>query len=160
SAWQEALLPYLRKAYIERASIGIIQVGASNASHELRAEFVSARSILVPRIEMALNCTAGRSTPLAHGFDIALNMLRLALQHGRSTIDFALFVVLSDGRGNIPLDMSRKGKITAPVNKEGVDDALRIAQSIRKLKDVQVIYLNPQPSRYQHLPLAFADALG
>jgi magnesium chelatase subunit D len=47
--WQEELLPYLSWAYVERASVCLIQVGASDARHELRAERVMAQSILVPQ---------------------------------------------------------------------------------------------------------------
>lgn len=158
--WEDTLFEYLNWAYIERASICLIKVGASNAPHELRAERIIARNILAPRISAALEVKSGKATPLAHGFDLALQTLRHALQHGRGTIQKALFVVLTDGRGNIPLKASRLGYVAAPVNREGIDDVLRIAQHIRELDNVSCKLLNPQPQQYSDLPIVLAEALG
>lgn len=158
--WQEALLPYLRKAYVDRASIGIVQVGAKNASNELRAEVISARSILVPRIGQALEAVPGRATPLAHGFDLAWQTLRHILQHGRTIVRNVTFVVITDGRGNVPLEVSRKGQFKTSVYREGIEDALRIAEHIRTLKNVHTLFLNPQPNHHSDLPLLFANVLG
>lgn len=158
--WQKALLPYLRKAYTERTKIGIVQVGVATATHELRAELVSARSILVPGISAAFAASAGRATPLAHGFDLVLHTLRHALQHGRSPARCALLIVVSDGRGNVPLAASHNGRILPPVGREGVEDALRLAQRIPQIKGVQALVLNPQPRQYQDLPITLAHALG
>jgi magnesium chelatase subunit D len=158
--WQEALLPYLRKAYIDRASIGIVRVGAKNASNELRAELVSARSILVPRIGEALDAIPGRATPLAHGFDLAWQTLCRVLQQGRTVVRTVTFIVISDGRGNIPLEVSRKGRFKTSVFREGIEDALGIAEHIRTLKDVHTLFFNPQPSHHSDLPFLFANVLG
>lgn len=157
--WQEALLPYLRSAYADRASISIIQVGAATVANELRADVVSARSILVPHIGTALEAKRGKATPLAHGFDLALRTLRHALQHGRSTVQKALFIVMSDGRGNIPLEVSRTGHVDEPIHRQGIEDALQIAKLIPDIKGVQTIFLNPQPQHHSDLPLTLANAL-
>jgi magnesium chelatase subunit D len=158
--WQQALLPYLRDAYTARASIGIVQVGASNAVNLLQAELVSARSVLVPSIGAALDAQPGRATPLAHGFDLALRTLRHALQHGRSTVQQAVFVVISDGRGNVPLKVSRKEGIVGSIKREGIEDALQMARLIRDLNHVRTVLLNPQPKQYPDLPTALANVLG
>lgn len=160
--WEQALDPYLSWAYVERARIGIVQVGAANASREreLVAEVVIARSMLVPSIEAALEARRGKATPLAHGLDLALQTLRHALQHGRSTVQQAWLVVLSDGRGNVPLEASRARRITGPVQRQGIEDALQLAQLLRELKGVQKIVLNPQPQEYPELPIMLAEALG
>jgi magnesium chelatase subunit D len=162
--WLNALLPYLRKAYAERASIGIVQVGAANAANMFRAELVTARSVLVPSIEAALEVAleeeGSQATPLAHGFDLALRTLRHALQHGRGTVRQALFIVISDGRGNVPLNVSREEDLIRPINREGIDDTLKIAKFIRTLKDVRTVLLNPQPKHYPDLPIVLADVLG
>ena len=169
--WHEALLPYLTWAYVERASVCLVQVGAAlpipqsaKSTHihpdELRARKMTERSILVPRISAGIEAERGRATPLAHGLDLALHTLRHALQHGRSTIQQAVLVVVSDGRGNVPLSASRVGKITAPVNRQGVEDALQVAQAIRRLDKVKAIVLDPQPRQYPDLPLELAKALG
>jgi magnesium chelatase subunit D len=157
--WQAALLPYLQWAYVERASVCLVQVGA--AGRELQAEKVSAQSVLVPRIRSGLEIGPGMATPLAHGLDLALQTLRHALQHGRSTVHQAVLVVVSDGRGNVPLAASRiNQKPTQAVKRQGIEDALEVAGQIRSLKQVEAIVLNPQPKYYADLPAQLAQALG
>ncbi len=158
--WQEALLPYLQEAYADRASMSIVKVGAADASDPWQAEIVSGRNILVPRIEMALEAQRGTSTPLAHGLELALQTLHRVLQQGRSAVQHVILVVISDGRGNIPLEASLKKKTQAIVTREGIDDALRIAQVIREMKRVESVVLNPQPRNYAQLPGLLAQALG
>jgi magnesium chelatase subunit D len=161
--WQQTLFPYLRKAYVERASICVVQVGADTVSNELQAERISARSILAPSIEEALEARHGKATPLAHGLDIALSTLQHALQHGRNTVRQASLVVISDGRGNIPLEVSRQGFMPhiASVNRRGIEDALVVAQRVRGMKGLQKpVFLNPQSMYYPELPYALARELG
>jgi len=158
--WQDELLPYLSWAYVERASVCLIQVGAENARHELRAQKIMAQSILVPSISAGIEAGWGKATPLAHGLELALQTLRHALQHGRSTVHQAVLVVISDGRGNVPLAASRLGQITPPVGRKGVEDALQVAERIRGLDNVKVVLLNPQPKQYQDLPLELANVMG
>ncbi len=158
--WQEELLPYLSWAYVERASVCLIQVGAVDARHELRAERVMAQSILVPSLSAGIEAGRGKATPLAHGLDLALQTLRHALQHGRSTVQQAVLVVISDGRGNVPLEASLLGRIAPPVGRKGVEDALQVAERIRGLDGVKAVLLNPQPKQYADLPLELAEAIG
>lgn len=158
--WQESLLPYWQWAYEERASVCLIQVGAANARHELQAEKITADKVLVPRIRLSLGVGRGRATPLAHGLDLVLQTLRHALQHGRSATQQAVLVVLSDGRGNVPLEASRTGKVTPPVGRQGIEDALQVARKIAGLNDVKSVVLNPQPKHYKELPVTLAQALG
>jgi magnesium chelatase subunit D len=158
--WQEALLPYLSWAYTRRASISIVKVGAQDARHELQAEVVSARNIQVPSIGHTLEISTGRTTPLAHGMQLALQTLQRNLQHGRNTVQHVMLVVISDGRGNVPLQASINKHVTTLVTREGIGDALKIAQEIREIKHVERILLNPQPTHYAQLPIMLADALG
>lgn len=158
--WQEAILPYLSEAYVERAGITIIQVGAREAECELQATSVSARSILVPLIGLALEAQPGLATPLAHGLELARQSISRALQHGRSAIQHATLVVVSDGRGNVPLAASQTKTLNGKVGRQGIEDALEVARSLRNLKSVTNILLNPQPERYAHLPELLAEALG
>ena len=158
--WQEELLPYLSWAYVERASICLIQVGAADASHELQAERVMAQNILVPRISARLEAGGGKATPLAHGLDLALQTLRHALQHGRNNVQQAILVVISDGRGNVPLEASRSDRIIPPIGRKGVEDALQVAERIRGLNEVKAVLFNPQSRQYPELPLELAKALG
>jgi magnesium chelatase subunit D len=158
--WQEALLPYLQWAYVERASVCLVQMGAADAQNELRAEKREANTVLVPRIRNRLEASRGRATPLAHGLDLALQTLRHGLQHGRSAVQKAVLVVISDGRGNVPLAASRTGKITLPVGRQGIEDALNVARQIAALKKVEAVVLNPQPKHCIDLPVELAQALG
>ena len=158
--WQDALLPYLSWAYVERASICLIQVGAADACHELQAEKVMAQSILTPRISAGIEAKGGKATPLAHGLDLALQTLRHALQHGRSTVQQVILVVISDGRGNVPLEASRFNRKPQSVKRQGIEDALNIAKSIASLDNVQTVLLNPQSKAYPELPLELAKVLG
>lgn len=158
--WEEALIPYLHAAYVARAGVIILKVGATDSLSPLRAEVVSAKNILVPRVGLALEVKRGQATPLAHGLSLALEQLQRVLQHGRGTAQKALFVVISDGRGNVPLAVSIRGERDTIVTREGIDDALREARKIRTLKHVETIVLNPQPSYYPDLPGRLAEALG
>lgn len=162
--WQAALLPYLQWAYVERSSVCLVQVGAAiqgSQAQELQARKVLAQSVLVPRIRAGLENSGGMATPLAHGLDLALQTLRHALQHGRSAVQQAILVVISDGRGNVPLEASRTNqKPKKPVNRQGIEDALQVAQQIAGLKQVEAVVLNPQPKHYADLPVKLALALG
>ena len=173
--WREVLLPYLSWAYVERTSVCLIQVGEAKKFHELstdtaskaeiqpeelRAKKIMGRSLLVPFISAGFEVGRGRATPLAHGLDLALQTLRHACQHGRTIIHQAMLVVISDGRGNVPLEDSRMGKITSTVGRKGFENALQVAEQIRSLDKVKVVLLNPQPQQYKDLPLVLARALG
>jgi magnesium chelatase subunit D len=158
--WQEALLPYLQWAYVERASVCLVQVGAVDAQDELRAEKREADNILVPHIRNRLEIERGKATPLAHGLDLALQTLRHVLQHGRSAVHQSVLVVISDGRGNVPLEASRAGRVVPPVGKRGIEDTLQVARQIEALKGVESVMLNPQPKYYADLPVKLAQALG
>jgi magnesium chelatase subunit D len=160
SKWQDALLPYLQWAYIERASVCLIQIGAAHPKDELRAERVTAKNVLVPQISQKLEAAAGKATPLAHGLDLTLESLRHALQHGRSTLEQVVLVIITDGRGNVPLQVSQGGELVFPVGRKGIEDALEVARQIAGLNKVKAVVLNPQPKHYSDLPIILAQALG
>jgi magnesium chelatase subunit D len=157
--WQEALLPHLRWAYVMRASVGIVQVGVAEAIDELRAQKVTANSILTPRIGQALVASPGRATPLAHGLELAYQMLQQAQEHGRHLVQHTRFVIITDGRGNVPLDASHRGEIQRPVRREGIEDALKVAREFHDLRRVLPILLDPQPIYHAELPVELAVAL-
>jgi magnesium chelatase subunit D len=160
SKWQDALLPYLQWAYIERASVCLIQIGAAHPKDELRAERLTAKNVLVPQISQKLEAAVGKATPLAHGLDLTLESLRHALQHGRSTLEQVVLVVITDGRGNVPLQASQGSELVFPVGRKGIEDALEVARQIAVLNKVKAVVLNPQPKHYSDLPIILAQALG
>jgi magnesium chelatase subunit D len=63
-------------------------------------------------------------------------------------------------RCNVPLAASRAGSVEGPVAREGVNDALNVARTLRALRRVDAFVLNPRPRAYAELPLVLADALG
>ena len=160
--WLKALEPHFRDwAYVNRASIGIVRIGAKEASHPLRAELVQARNLLSDQVvKKALTGQSGIATPLAHGLDLAGRLARAALQHGRSRVDCVRLVVVTDGRGNIPLQASLEGKLDHPVSQEGIDDALAMAKMLSEIPRLEIVLLDPQPQFYAELPQMLAKELG
>ncbi len=158
--WLEALKPHLRDwAYVLRASIGIIRMGAKG-ENPLRSHLVQAKNLLSPAIFKALEGESGSGTPLAHGLDLAGRTARAALQHGRSRVDRVRLVVLTDGRGNIPLLASLEGELNYPVAQEGIDDALTVARGLSQIPRLDIVFLDPQPQFSAELPQRLAQELG
>ncbi|MFF3463957.1 magnesium chelatase [Streptomyces sp. NPDC002619] len=160
--WQDALTPFLRWAYTERAAAQVVEIGGAHAADELRAEGFTARSVLDPRVMAALYRPAGRATPLAHGIDQAVQTLRRAFrQHGAGLAE-AWLVVVTDGRGNVPLRTSRTGRLDGEVGGAGVEDALEAAAGVGAMDRTRlhVAVIDPAKEPYGDLPFALADALG
>jgi len=160
--WQQELLEnHLKWAYQMRASISIIRVGAAKPTDFIRAELFKARNILVPQIiALLFQSLAGKSTPLAHGLYLAHQTLRHNLQHGRNIMFETRLIVITDGRGNVPLEASLKDEIPFSVNREGIDDSIRIGIEISKLDRLQTFLLNPRPQYHEELPIDLAKSLG
>jgi magnesium chelatase subunit D len=160
--WGAAVLPHLKNAYTRRAAICVIQVGAADApaGNELRARRVIGRSILARQVNLALAAEPGLATPLAHGLDLAFETLQHGLQRGRSRLTRAWLVVVTDGRGNVPLESSREGRITGPVGATGIQSALEVARRIAGLTHVESTLIHSSPRQYPELPGALAEALG
>ncbi|MEU5367347.1 CHAT domain-containing protein [Streptomyces sp. NPDC005925] len=128
--WQDALTPFLQWAYAGRAAIHVIEVGAADARNELRAESFAARGVLDPRVLAALYRRPGRATPLAHGIELAAQALRRAFRlYGTGPAE-AWLVVVTDGRGNIPLRAGQTGRLRGEVAAAGVEDAVEAAARI------------------------------
>ncbi|MFJ3892405.1 magnesium chelatase [Streptomyces sp. NPDC090083] len=159
--WQPALAPYLQWAYTGRASVCLVEVGSRDAAHELRADHFIARSVLDPRVGSALHRRPGRSTPLAHGLTLTDQLLRRAFQQ-RSNLVEAWLVVVSDGRGNVPLDASAGGRLLGPVRRAGIDDAITAAAHIGAMGRMRLHSVVVDAARQPHpdLPFLLADALG
>jgi magnesium chelatase subunit D len=160
--WDEAISPYLRWAYVERAAIHVVHVGVGETPDDsLRARLITGRNLLAPSIAKALNPVPGSATPLAHGLDLALRAIRNRLHHGRSRIDQVVFAVITDGRGNVPLDTSLRGHLDreAITGRRGIEDAFRIASEIAALQNLRAVVLHPRLTVLKHLPLELAALL-
>jgi magnesium chelatase subunit D len=156
--WMAALLPYLRWAYTHRAMICVVEVGAPG--DDLKASSFVARSLLDDRVGRALDREPGDSTPLAHGLDLALGTLRHGLEHGVAGVRRAWLVVVTDGRGNVPLGVSRGRPLAGPVGRGGIDDALEVATQIRGLNRITSVVIDAGVEPHADLPYLLADALG
>ncbi|MFJ5845943.1 hypothetical protein [Streptomyces sp. NPDC092903] len=161
--WHPALEPFLQWAYVTRAAVHVVEVGARGAANELRAGSFSARSTRDPRIAAALARPAGRATPLAHGLDQAGSALRRAFRHHRAGLVEAMLVVVTDGRGNVPLAAGRTGRRgSGPAGRTGTTDAVRAAERIGALgrSRLHSVVIDPGRRPYAALPAELADALG
>ncbi|WP_326643787.1 hypothetical protein OG884_08305 [Streptosporangium sp. NBC_01755] len=158
--WLDALAPYLQWAYTGRAGVSVIEVGAAGVANELRAQRFSASSLLDPRVVRALERPVGRCTPLAHGLDLAVETLRHRLHLGRVPADDVLLVIVTDGRGNIPLRASATGELPDRVGSEGVEDALAMARELSRMKRIHAVVLDPGPRPGAALTRALAEACG
>jgi magnesium chelatase subunit D len=159
--WGPSLAPYVQWAYTGRASVCAVEVGSQEATNELRADHFVARSVLDPRFGAALQRRAGRSSPLAHGLVVTDQLLRRAFQQ-RSNLIEAWLVVVSDGRGNVPLDASLSGRLPGPVCRAGIDDAIKAAARIGAMGRFRLhtVVVDAARQPYPDLPFLLADALG
>jgi magnesium chelatase subunit D len=158
--WIDALMPYLHAAYVRRASVCLVQVGVADpqAKVSLRAIKILARNMLAGSVSRALADLHGNATPLPHGLRLALETMRQALQHGRSTVQQVTFVALTDGRANVPLSASLNGIIVA--SDQAIGESLEQARAINELNNVEKVLICPSLSYYRELPINLANALG
>ena len=68
--------------------------------------------------------------------------------------------MITDGRGNVPLDDTAERRIQRRVGAEGIDDALTAAHNIAGLARVTTTVITPPLDQYPHLPDDLAAALG
>jgi magnesium chelatase subunit D len=160
--WQPALAPYLRWAYTARAAAAVVEVGRAGAPDELRAEAFLGRNVLDPRLTAALRRRPGRASPLAHGLLLAGQFVRRAFQQQPTALAEAWFVVVTDGRGNVPLRTSLTGRLDGAVGRRGIDDALHAAAQLGAMGRMRlhVVVIDAGADPYADLPFALADALG
>ncbi|PSM38387.1 magnesium chelatase [Streptomyces dioscori] len=160
--WQDTLTPYLQWAYTMRAAVHVVEVGGARAADELKAESFALRSVLDPRLLAALYRPPGRASPLAHGIEQAARALRRAFRQHGSGLAEAWLVVVTDGRGNVPLRASHTGRVSGPVGAEGVEDALNAAADVRSMDRtrLQTVVVDAGREPYGNLPLNLADTLG
>lgn len=158
--WTVPLLPFLRRAYVERAGIVLVRVGAEDSRNEMRADRLATRNLLDPRLDVALAARPGRATPLAHGLFLALQALQHGLQHGEGNVRRARLVVVTDGRGNVPLELDHDLNVAGTVGRAGVESALEVAASIRAIAAIETVLVDPEPDIYPELVSELAQALG
>jgi magnesium chelatase subunit D len=158
--WTASLLPFLRRAYVERAGIVLVRVGARDSANEMRADRLATRNLLDPRLDVAMAARPGRATPLAHGLFLALQALQHGLQHGEGHVRRARLVVVTDGRGNVPLELDDDLSVVRTVGRIGIENALDVAASIRAIAAIETFLVDPEPDIYPELVSELAQALG
>ncbi|WP_242909522.1 hypothetical protein [Actinomadura terrae] len=158
--WTRPLAPYLQWAYSGRAAVCVVEVGAQDAACEARAQRFLAAGLLDPRVLQALDRPRGRCTPLAHGLDLVASLLRDRMHRGRLPSEDVLLVVVTDGRGNVPLAASRLGALPDYAGGEGFRDSLHVARTIRALGHVETVVVDPGPRHNARLTVQLSEALG
>lgn len=165
--WYGVLAPYLRWAYVNRALVGVVQVGAgAEGPPELRATQFRSRGVLDPRVAQALRSgqegrATARATPLAHALSLAMDMLRHDTQQAGAPVSKAYLVVITDGRANVPLDDSLLARTPRPpVGHRAVTDAGNVAGKIGALRRVRGVVVDSGPRANAYLTEALAKALG
>ena len=162
--WIEALAPYLRWGYVNRALIGVVELGipADDPKNELRASQFRSRGVFDPAVLKALSRRPGRAaTPLAHGLTLADGMLRHDTQQAGALISEAFLVVVTDGRANVPLVVSQTALPWGdPVGRVGLTDAEAAANKIKKLHRVRSAIIYPGSRSGRHFAVGLAAALG
>ncbi|RKN08583.1 hypothetical protein [Streptomyces radicis] len=158
--WAPALAPHLRWSYQHNASVSVVEFGHRDAADELTAERYRVDSLLHPRVLASLNRPPGMASPLAHALDLAVQELRRLQRNGRAALEHALLVVVTDGRGNVPLNASLGGRPPGRVGREGVTDALRVAAAVRTLPRAEPVVIAPVPDVHPELTAELAEALG
>jgi magnesium chelatase subunit D len=161
--WYVPLAPYLRWAYVNRALVGVVQMGAASedAAKELRATQFRSRSVLDPKVARSLEAPPGRAaTPLAHGLTLAAGMLRHDAQQDGALLSEAFLVVVTDGRANVPLAASQTAfPPSRPVGGNAIADAEVAARVIGGLRRVRSAVIYPGPLSAGHLAARIARAL-
>ncbi|MEV6941037.1 hypothetical protein AB0N07_03295 [Streptomyces sp. NPDC051172] len=155
-----ALAPHLRWAYETNAAVTVVEFGHRTAGLDLCAERVRVPSLLDPAVLDTFDRAPGTASPLAHALDLGIHELRRFLRRGRAVVDEALLVVVTDGRGNVPLDASLRGRTPSGVRREGVTDALRVAATAATLNRLRAVVVAPDLDQYPELPAQLAQALG
>ncbi|MBO3739165.1 hypothetical protein [Actinoplanes flavus] len=155
-----AMAPFLRWAFRQRAAVSVVEFGHADAADPLQATRYRVRDIADPRVAASLNRDPGRASPLAHAMDLAVAEAQRLARRNRSPVDDALVLVVTDGRGNVPLHMSLGEPAGGPVGRRGVDDTIGVADGLRTIRGVRSVVLAPDVPAYPELPWAVADAMG
>ncbi|MFI5914337.1 hypothetical protein [Dactylosporangium sp. NPDC051541] len=154
------LAPHLRWAYDQGAAVSVIEFGHAGSDDELRPERYRARSIADPRIVDSLRRPPGAASPLAAAVELAGEELRRHMHRGWASVRSARLVLVTDGRGNVPLEATAQRGVSARVAREGVDDALAVARTIAGLRGVASLVVAPVDEQYPGLTADLAYALG
>jgi hypothetical protein len=69
-------------------------------------------------------------------------------------------VVVTDGRGNVPLELGADLTVRETVGRVGVNDAQTVANAIRSMAAVETFLIDPEPELYPELVSELGRALG
>ena len=154
------LAPHLQWAYHQAATVSMVEFGHDDSPDELRPERYQAASVADPRIARSLRRSPGVASPLAAGVELAVHELRRHMHRGWASVRSARLVVVTDGRGNVPLEVSAERRLTGRVAREGIEDALAAARTIAGLHRVETTVVAPVDEQYPDLTADLAFALG
>ena len=115
--WYEPLAQYLGWAYVTRALVGVVEVGAAadgrrlgmTATSELRATQFRSRDVLDPRVAAALERAARPGDAAgARPHPGLRRCCGAARSRAVPAVTEAVLVVVTDGRANVPLPQSAR----------------------------------------------------
>ena len=69
-------------------------------------------------------------------------------------------VIASDGLGNVPLSASHSGRMPNRVTREGIDDALSLAEELRNIRSARVMAVPPRRLPAKSVFASLVEALG
>jgi magnesium chelatase subunit D len=158
---EEVIKKELEWAYAERALISLTLVGAT-AGAGMRAQNHMFSSRQLASINSLLKKGGkGQATPLAHGLYVSSKQIDKVTQHSRNAVREVRFIVITDGRANIPLSVSL-GEKDAELRGglKAFEDVLAVAGKIRRHPKVKTLLLCPEVKYHPELPKKLALALG
>lgn len=154
------LAPHLNWAYDRSATVSIVEFGHLDSVDELRPERYRTRTVADRRILASLTRAPGSASPLAAALELASDELRSVMRRGWAAVRVARLVVVTDGRGNVPLEATAEGRVTGRVGRQGVDDALAVASTMATLQRVDAFVVAPDDEQYPQLTHELKAALG
>ncbi|GAB3831886.1 hypothetical protein GCM10027610_023010 [Dactylosporangium cerinum] len=146
------LAPHLRWAYDRSSTVSLVEFGHADCVDELRPERYRARTIVDPRVVVSLTRAPGSASPLAAALRLASEELRGVMRRGWAPVRTARLVVVTDGRGNVPLEATAEGRVNGRVGRQGIDSAISVATEVAVLQRVDSFVVAPDAEQYPSSP--------
>ncbi|WP_460491629.1 hypothetical protein [Dactylosporangium cerinum] len=101
---------------------------------------------------MSLTRAPGSASPLAAALRLASEELRGVMRRGWAPVRTARLVVVTDGRGNVPLEATAEGRVNGRVGRQGIDSAISVATEVAVLQRVDSFVVAPDAEQYPSSP--------
>lgn len=140
-----AVLSLLKDAYVKRDKIALVTFGGKEAVVSLPPTSSPERGY-----RLLENLTIGGKTPLNDGISKGLRVIQNELRKAPDLLP--LMVIITDGKGNVPLQESAMPK----------EELMELAEHIRKIKKIQTMVIDIEKKGFMKMDLAkrLAETLG